>query len=179
VPFDGHDVPALSTEDELILICIHGAKHFWERLMWIADVSALVSKQAIDWNRAMLAAREVQAERMLHIGLLLATNVLSANLPTQVADELRSDAAAESVAKQIAGRLPVVDAEPFGLLGRARFRTRMRGGFLPGMAYLLRLSLSPTEEDWVAGAEEKRPRMLDAISRPFRLARKYGRDGKS
>jgi Uncharacterised nucleotidyltransferase len=179
VPFDGRDVPALSTEDELILICIHGAKHFWERLMWIADVSALVSKQAIDWDRATLAAREVQAERMLHIGLLLATDVLSANLPIQVADELRSDAAAESVAKQIAGRLPVVDAEPFGLLGRARFRIRMGGGFLPGLAYLLRLSLSPTEEDWVAGAEEKRPRMLDAISRPFRLARKYGRDGKS
>jgi hypothetical protein len=178
VPFDGRDVPALSTEDELILICIHGAKHFWERLMWIADVSALVSKQAIDWDRVLSAAREVQAERMLHIGLLLATNVLSAKLPVQVADELRSDAAAESVARQIAGRLPVVDAEPFGLLGRARFRIQMRGAFLPGMAYLLKLSLSPTEEDWVAGAEEKRPRLLDAISRPFRLARKYGRAGK-
>ena len=146
--------------------------------MWIADVSALVSKQAIDWDRVLSAAREVQAERMLHIGLLLATNVLSAKLPVQVADELRSDAAAESVARQIAGRLPVVDAEPFGLLGRARFRIQMRGAFLPGMAYLLKLSLSPTEEDWVAGAEEKRPRLLDAISRPFRLARKYGRAGK-
>jgi hypothetical protein len=42
----------------------------------------------------------------------------------------------------------------------------------------LRLSLSPTEEDWVAGAEEKRPGMLDAIARPFRLARKYGRSDR-
>jgi hypothetical protein len=178
VRFDGHDVPALSTEDELILISIHGAKHFWERLMWIADVAALVSQQTIDWDRAMGAAREVQAERMLRVGLLLAKNTLGARLPVEVVNEVRADRAAVRIATQIARRLPVVDAEPFGLFGRAAFRMRMRAGLLPGVAYLLRLSLSPTEEDWVAGAEERRPRMLDAIIRPFRLARKYGRDGK-
>jgi len=32
----------------------------------------------------------------------------------------------------------------------------MRGGLVAGPAYLLRLSLSPTEEDWVDGAETKR-----------------------
>jgi hypothetical protein len=178
VRFDGHDVPALSTEDELLLICIHGAKHFWERLMWIADVAALVSRQSIDWDRAMSAAREVQAQRMLRVGLLLAANVTGARLPSRVLEELLRDAPAARIAEQVARRLPVVDDEPFGLLGRALFRIRMRGGFPPGIAYLLRLSLSPTEEDWVAGAEESRPRALDAISRPFRLARKYGREGK-
>jgi hypothetical protein len=178
VRFDGHDVPALSTEDELILICIHGAKHFWERLMWIADVAALVSRQTLDWNRAVAAAREVQAERMLHVGLLLAANTLGARLPTELLDQFRADTAASRMAARIARRLPVVESEPFGLLGRVAFRVRMRGGFLPGVAYLLRLSLSPTEEDWVAGAEEKRPRIVDAIARPFRLARKYGRNDR-
>ena len=178
VRFDGHGVPALSNEDELILICIHGAKHFWERLMWIADVAALVSRQTIDWNRAMAAASAVQAERMLQIGLLLAKNMLGARLPSELLDRFRADTAASGMAVRIARRLPVVESEPFGLLGRAAFRVRMRGGFLPGVAYLLRLSLSPTEEDWVAGAEEKRPGMLDAIARPFRLARKYGRNDR-
>jgi hypothetical protein len=178
VRFDGHDVPALSTEDELILICIHGAKHFWERLMWIADVAALVSRQTLDWNHAVAAAREVQAERMLHVGLLLAANTLGARLPTELLDQFRADTAASRMAARIARRLPVVESEPFGLLGRVAFRVRMRGGFLPGVAYLLRLSLSPTEEDWVAGAEEKRPRIVDAIARPFRLARKYGRNDR-
>jgi hypothetical protein len=175
VRFDGHDVPALSTEDELILICIHGAKHFWERLMWIADVAALVSRQPMDWNREQLAAREVQAERMVSVGLLLAMNMLGAQLPGQAIAAFGSSGGAKRIAAEIGRRLPNVDAEPFGLLGRAAFRIRMRGGFLPGVAYLLRLSLSPTEEDWVPGAEEKRPGILDAISRPFRLARKYGR----
>jgi hypothetical protein len=178
VTFDGHDVPALSTEDELILICIHGAKHFWERLMWIADVAALVSRQTVDWDCALAAAREVQAERMLCLGLLLATNMLGARLPKKILADVLSDEAAVRIAAQIERRLPVVDAEPFGLLGRAVFRVQMRGGLLPGIAYLLRLSLSPTEEDWAAGAEGKRRRILDAISRPFRLARKYRRGGR-
>ena len=178
VRFDGHDVPALSVEDELILICIHGAKHFWERLMWIADVAALVTHQRVDWNRAILVAREVQAQRMLRVGLLLATNVTGAKLPGEIVDRISSDVPAVHVAARIARRLPVVNDEPFGLLERAAFRIRMRGGFPRGLAYLLRLSVSPTEEDWLAGAEEKRAGTLDAISRPFRLARKYGRSGK-
>jgi hypothetical protein len=54
---------------------------------------------------------------------------------------------------------------------------RMRGGQLAGAAYLLRLSLSPTEEDWVEGKEEKRSWMVDAMQRPMRLLRKYWSDG--
>jgi hypothetical protein len=51
----------------------------------------------------------------------------------------------------------------------------MRGGGLPGLAYLLCLSLAPTEEDWLAGAEGEKQTALSAIERPLRLARKYGR----
>ena len=69
--FDGREVPALSVQDELILISIHAAKHFWTRLMWVADVAALVSRQNVDWDRAIAAAREVNAERMLRISLIV------------------------------------------------------------------------------------------------------------
>jgi hypothetical protein len=178
VQVDGHGVPALSTEDELLLISIHGAKHFWERLMWIADVAALVSRQSIDWGRAMSAAREVSAERMLRVGLLLAAEVLAVQLPVEVAADARSDAAAARFAQRIARRLPSAGSTPLGLFERAAFRMRMRGGFLAGAAYLLRLSFSPTEEDWASESEEKRSWLLDAIGRPFRLARKYGRDDR-
>ncbi|HEY1924035.1 MAG TPA: nucleotidyltransferase family protein [Candidatus Acidoferrum sp.] len=178
VNFDGQDVPALGIEDELILICIHGAKHFWERLMWIADVAALVSRQQVDWNRAMEIAREVQAERMLRIGLVLAMNVAGASLPAPIASGIRADAAAVKIAEQIRQRLIAVKPTPLSLPRRAAFRVKMRGGLLTGVAYLLRLSLSPTEEDWQAGSERSRSGTFDAIGRPFRLARKYGRHQK-
>ena len=178
VNIDSHKVPALSPEDELILICIHGAKHFWQQLSYIADVAAFVTRQELDWGRVMAAAAEVGGERMLYVGLRLAADLLGAPLPESVGAALRSDRTVGRLAKQITRCLPAAGSGPPGIFERAMFRMRMRGGILSGVVYLFRLSLSPTEEDWVAGAENKRHWFLDALGRPFRLARKYGNDGK-
>jgi len=179
VKIDAREIPALSPEDELILICIHGAKHFWERLSYIADVAAFVSKQELDWERVRLAADEVGGERMLYVGLRLAADMLGAPLPVSITASVRSDPAVEQLARQVLQWLPAAGSAPPGIFTRAMFRMCMRGGIVSGPAYLLRLSFSPTEEDWVEGAENKRHWLLDALGRPFRLARKYGRDNKS
>jgi hypothetical protein len=172
------DVPALSVEDELLLISIHGAKHFWERLLWIADVAALVTHNPIDWDRVAAIARAVDAQLMLRLALLLAGNVASATLPDAVRKDAESDAGAVRLAKQVADRLPSVDDHPLSLFQRALFRIKMRGGGIPGLTYLLRLSFSPTEEDWLAHSEIGKQSAVSAIARPFRLARKYGRSEK-
>ncbi|MGC1312979.1 MAG: hypothetical protein WA857_12090, partial [Candidatus Acidiferrum sp.] len=91
----------------------------------------------------------------------------------------RSDTVAARLVKQILRWLPAAGAAPPGIFERAMFRMNMRGGIFSGPAYLLRLSFSPTEEDWASGAENKRHWFLDALGRPFRLARKYSRDEKS
>src|SRR5882762_554791 len=180
VRLDAREAPALSVEDELVLICIHGAKHFWERLMWIADVAALVSRQTgIDWQRVADSAQAVEAERMLHAGLRLASDLLKARLPDKVLAMVKADAVSARLVERTLKWLPAAGSAPPGLLERAAYRLGMRGGLISGPAYLVRLSLSPTEEDWKNGAEEKRHRFLDALRRPFRLARKYGRNGKS
>lgn len=178
VTVDDHEVPALAVEDELILICIHGAKHFWERLLWIADVAALVGSQSLDWKRTLSSAQEVGTQRMLNLGLRLASDVLGAKLPPEIATEVDSDRGAARLAERIRARLPLGQTEPVGIWRRAAFRAQMCGDFLHGAAYLLRLSLSPTEDDWAAAEGEKRPSLRDALSRPLRLARKYGRAGR-
>jgi hypothetical protein len=179
VCLDGHEAPALSVEDELVLICIHGAKHLWERLMWIADVAALVSRQTgIDWGRATASARAVRANHMLHTGLLLAADVLHARLPEAIDALVRQDALAAKLVARILRWLPAAGHAPPALFERAAFRLRMRGGLLAAPAYLLRLSLSPTEEDWQAGGEISHNQLFDTLRRPFRLARKHGRGGK-
>jgi Uncharacterised nucleotidyltransferase len=176
VTIDGRDVPVLSLEDELVLICVHGAKHFWERLIWIADVTALIShRQQLDWDRAMAAAREVGAERILHLGLRLAADMLGAELPAQLEAKVLSDRSVSRLVAQIESRLASHEPRSIGLLQRAAFRIRMRSGLLAGAAYLLRLTMSPTEEDWLPGKEGIHSALLDAISRPLRLAKKYRR----
>jgi Uncharacterised nucleotidyltransferase len=172
------EVPALSVEDELLLISIHGAKHFWERLLWIADVAALITHNPVDWDRAAAVAREADAQCMLRMSLLLARSVAGIALPASIQVDAESDAGAVRMAQQIAERLPHVDNQPMSLLGRGMFRVKMRGGGFPGLAYLLRLSVSPTEEDWLVDSGSEKQDSMSAIERPFRLARKYGRSRK-
>ena len=183
VPLDGNEAPALSVEDELILISIHGAKHFWERLIWIADVASLITRQSslgnLDWQRALATAEELGALRMLFTGLRLARDLLKARLPEAVQAGIHADTAASRLALDISTWLPAAGDAPPGLFQRALFRIRMRGGLLSGAAYLVRLSLSPTEEDWEDDVEKKRLPFLDSLQRPFRLARKHGRYSKS
>jgi hypothetical protein len=177
VRLDAHDAPALSVEDELVLICIHGAKHFWERLIWIADVAALITRQTgIDWERVANSAKTVGAERMLHTGLRLASDLLKAQMPDKVQAAVQADVAAARLAEQTCKWLPAAGYAPPGLFERAAFRLRMRGGLFAAPGYLLRLLLSPTEEDWRDSTEESRHRFLDVLRRPFRLARKYSRN---
>jgi hypothetical protein len=178
VVIDGRNVPVLSVEDELVLICIHGAKHFWERLMWIADVAALIARQTLDWDRAMAIAAEVGADRILLLGLRLASDVLGAELPGQLESAVRSDRAVAKLAAQIESRLASGKPRAIGILERAAFRVRMRASILGGAAYLLRLSLSPTEEDWSPGKEGNRQVFVEALRRPFRLVRKHSRPNK-
>jgi hypothetical protein len=178
VPLDGRDVPVLSLEDELLLNCIHGAKHFWERLIWVADVSALAARHPeMDWHKARQAARDVGAERMLHVGLQLGVSVFGVPPPPEMAAELALDSAARRLCRQVVRWLPQAGFAPPSLQERAFFRVRMAGGGFAGTRYLLRLSLSPTEEDWVEGAEDRRSWFWDALRRPLRLLRKYGPHG--
>jgi Uncharacterised nucleotidyltransferase len=180
VRLDGHEAPALCVEDELVLICIHGAKHLWERLIWVADVAALVSRQSgMDWERAAGSAQAAGAERMLHTGLCLAADLLNVQLPENVSARMREDRAAARLVKGILSWLPAAGYATPTLFERAVFRLRMRGGLLSAPAYLFRLSFSPTEEDWKESAGGNRHWFLDALRRPFRLARKYGRAGKT
>ncbi len=175
VLLDGRSMPALSLEDDLVLNCIHGAKHFWEQLMWVSDIAALVTRHPeLDWEKTEQAAAEVGAERMLRIGIQLAASVLRSAIPSALCSDIHDDPATEALCRRIQGWLPFAGVAPRSLLARAMFRLQMAGGGATGAAYLMRLSLSPTQEDWEAGTEVRKSWLRDALRRPFRLLRKYG-----
>lgn len=181
IKIDAREVPTLAVEDTLVQICIHGSKHFWDRLMWIADVAALVSRRGnIDWRRLADSAEEVGAQRMVHTGLWLAHELLKTPLSEEIAQAIQNDKVTAQLTKQVTGWLTITDGGSLNLRERAFFRMRMRGeSLVSGAGYLLRLSFSPTEEDWAGDSEKKQGHFREIITRPFRLARKHGRRDKS
>lgn len=179
VALDGRRVPTLCPEDEFVLISVHGAKHFWERLMWVADVAAMVHNcPEIDWKRVKKTATEVGAGRMVRVALLLANRVLRSQIPPEMEREVAADGGVAKIVRKIETWLPYAGNEPPALLQRALFRWRMRGELFAGAGYLTRLSLSTTEEDWSSDSQSVKGSLLDSLRRPLRLAKKYRRESK-
>ena len=79
--FAGEDVLSPSADDLLLLLCIHGWKHNWSRLIWVGDIVHLLSKESIDWDALLARARRDAAHGVLLLGLQLAYALFAVSLP--------------------------------------------------------------------------------------------------
>ena len=178
VNLSGHEIPTFGPEDMLSLLSIHGSKDFWERISWIADISEFVqSRPQLDWDQVFRRADILHAGRMLHIGLALAANLLSAPLPPEVSARVQSDSVASRVASDVAQRHFARESPERDAAARFNYRRRMIAGRLSGWRYSMRLATEPADED---GQMMHLPRPLVplyAVLRPFRLLRKYAASG--
>jgi hypothetical protein len=179
VRLSDREIPTFTAEDLLPMLCIHGAKDFWERLSWIADVSELVqSHPALDWDRVLRFAQPLHATRMLNLGLALAERVLDASLPAEIRARVQADRAAGQVAAEVHQRLLSRPFRTLDAAGRFQFRRRMLVGRLEGWRYAMRLAVVPSEDDWQV---MRLPRVLAPLYvalRPLRLLQKYGWAGR-
>src|SRR3984957_4467225 len=175
VKLSDREVPTFSVEDGLIVLSIHGAKDFWERFSWIADISELVQRYPdLDWDATIRRAETLDAERMLHVALLLATGLLDAGVPDEVRRRLQADHAANDVAGEILASLMNRQYRPLDATGRFNVRRRMRRGGLAVFRYAMRLSVIPAEEDYEMMRLPAQLSPLYVALRPLRLLRKYG-----
>lgn len=181
VPVDlsGYSVQTFCVEDALPVLCIHGAKDFWERFSWIADIAELTqSHPALDWDQVERRAESLKAQRMLHLGLTLAADLLDAPLPPEIKDRMMADPVPSTVAKEVQRRLLSRELPPLDAKGRLRFRRRMVAGMIPGWRYAVRLAVVPAEEDWLMMRLPAPLAPLYIALRPLRLLRKYGWTGR-
>jgi hypothetical protein len=175
VDVGGHLVRTFSPEDALVVLCVHGAKDFWQKLIWVADIAELVrSYPELDWNQVEQQAVELRAQRMLYFGLALATDLLDTNLPLEVVARMEADPAVAPLVARVKQNLLGRNSRPFGAGARFNFRRRMVPGLAAGWRYSLRLALAPAEEDWLTLRLPRALTPLYIVLRPLRLLRKYG-----
>jgi hypothetical protein len=171
----GREVLNLATEDLLLMLCVHGANHCWERLAWICDLAELVrSRPGLDWQRLIDVARVSGGERMVLLGLLLARDLLGTRLPEQVMAWIAADEALPSLARQAMVWLFRASDQPLSAVERARFHLQARERFRDRWQYCLYLLTSPTEEDWTRQPLPAALTFLYALCRPVMLLGRYG-----
>jgi putative nucleotidyltransferase-like protein len=173
--FLGRKVPSLAPEDVLLVLCVHGTKHLWQRLGWVVDVAETIrAYPEIDWSLILRTARRLGGERMLLLGLALARDLLGAPLPPVALARLRAEPIVATLASRCreAVRAPtpkaasLIEASAFHLRARERFRDRLR--------YVSGLALATTPGDWRVASL---PGWLFFLYYPLRIVRlavKYG-----
>jgi hypothetical protein len=163
-------VETLAPEDLLIALCIHGAKHFWERLSWVCDVAHLLSlDRPLDWSLVFQLARAAGVERMLALGLCLAVELFSIELPAELLRQIQSDAIAFGLAAEVISRMfEGADFRPFSFQRAIGFNLRARRHWLEKVRYCGYL-LTPTDADLAIGDLPARFEFAYYLLRPFRL----------
>jgi hypothetical protein len=92
----------LAPETVLPVLCVHGAKHYWERLAWICDVAELIGRHpGINWKRVIEQARRLGGVRMLYVGLFLAQSLLGASVPKDISRQMQVDPIVSPLAARI------------------------------------------------------------------------------
>ncbi|HWP47151.1 MAG TPA: nucleotidyltransferase family protein [Candidatus Limnocylindrales bacterium] len=179
VSFQGTQVLTLSSEDLLLILCIHGAKHLWERIGWICDIAELIRTHPdIDWEWTLEQARTLGGERALLLGLYLATDLLGTSLPQEISQKL-SDPVVKNLARRLSNKLlqksnprPGIFEpslfQPLYLQMRERLQDRVRYGL-----YLPYLAITPTREDHQFLPLPASFFFLYYLIRPIRLTGKY------
>lgn len=170
----GRDVPALCDEDLLLVLCVNGAKDCWERLDRVCDVHELIcAAPTLDWEHVIELARRSGAQRMLRLGLALASQLLGAALPSSVEAYLRGDPHLATLVAQVrAGLLGSAESTPDNRSGRAMFHLRLRERWRDRAQYCA-AHLRPGVGDWAGVPLPPALGFLHYVLRPFRLAARY------
>lgn len=174
ISIGGTKVSNLSPENLLLILCVHGNKDLWTRLSWVCDIAEVIRvHQTINWQQVIEQAKKLGGERMLLLGLYLASKLLETSLPEEVRQRIEADPVVDSLAAQVCQQLFCKSDSSFGNSEIWRFYLQSRENLHDKIRHLLFRAFLPTIAD---------PRFLPLpeslfflyyLLRPFRLVRKY------
>jgi hypothetical protein len=98
----GAAVPTMNPEIMLLMLCMHGCKHVWSRLIWICDVAQLLAAHPdLDWSQVIREAKQQGLRRTLALGVLLAVRVAGAEVPAGVLRVFEAESGLPALAEYI------------------------------------------------------------------------------
>lgn len=172
--FQGKPMRILSDDDLVLYLCLHGLKHGFARMIWIADIARALMRMR---DCAPLALLQQARQRGLELPLLIGCEAVREALPQQFPPSMEAILAENSEAaeraRRIVARLFVegpgvstdADIRNFYLQTEQSLNRRWRR----------RLSFfAPTPEDYAWAEGRRVHRGLAPLIRPFRLLQKYG-----
>jgi hypothetical protein len=109
----GAQLRVFAAEDQLLILCVCGAKSGWERLQMVCDVAAaLGAMPSLDAQACLAHARRLGMLRILLLGCHLASELFDAAVPEPLQRSIAADSAIPRLAKRIATSLLAIPPLP-------------------------------------------------------------------
>ena len=170
----GRTVRAPADEDLLLMLCVHGTRHGWDKLEHLASVAALVSRNpSLDWTAVWRRADAMHCRRMVAFGLLLAHALFDAPLRPEATAAWRSSAL-RAMAGQIVRDGGSAGAPEPTLARRTARYLRLKDTHTDRARAVVRDFTQTTPDDW-AFVDLRGPLSIAyPLVRALRVARKHG-----
>ncbi|HFS85393.1 MAG TPA: hypothetical protein ENK72_02115 [Epsilonproteobacteria bacterium] len=168
---EGNGLSTLSREIHFVYLCVHGAKHLFERLLWVADIDRMARGFKDNrWQEVWKTAKILGVERMVCFALLLTNKLLHTPYPQWVMERIVSGEIEASVEKVIRYRF----AKEIELSGFAQFRLLLSlYGIRKKAAFIYHAWFSVNNVDINYYKLPKSLGFLYLLLRPVRLVNKH------
>jgi hypothetical protein len=151
VSLTGMKVATFARQDLLLLMCLHGSRHMWERLEWVVGVAEVLRSHAVSWDRALEDAGSLGGRRALYLGVVLAHGLLGAPVPDRILQRIRAERGMSRLTRAACHQLfcetPTL-AHQLGLQFHG-FQLRSKDRLRDRVRYIGRRGLARIGQDWL------------------------------
>ena len=168
----GTMVETFGAEDSVLYQSMHGGKHLWRRIEWIAALAGSLGPE-IDWEALVQRAEVTRMRRMLALGLRLVEEFGGVQIPPEVLLRIDADKAMQHLSAKIRDQIFLI-CGPADSTQTNLYNLRIMDRKRDALISALRAIFVPTLTDWQA---VKLPASMHAFYyavRPLRLSKVYG-----
>jgi len=171
----GQPIQTFSKEDLLLYLCVHGAKHYWNRLEWIAAVAQLSClRSPLDWSKVSRLADTTSNQKTLQLGLLLATDLFGFKLSEPATELLKDSRQLQKTALALKEKLFMNPSVAPTQIAAFRWNLQIMNRRRYAVQSFLRSIFVPTISDWQKVDLPDALYPLYYATRPLLLLKKYG-----
>ncbi len=172
--FRTQPIRVMTESDRALHLCLHGLKHGFGKLLWVADLKRALTLAAKRNPREFVnQAKEQGLEQILHISCAMVLEVFPQRLPAGLIAVLAESPEAAASAHANLKRFLVGSATDTNSPALWSFSLQVQAYPLQRWARRWK-ALVPTSQDDRWAEAHRVPRELMPLLRPFRLLAKYG-----
>jgi len=170
----GRTVRMTADEDLLLMLCVHGSRHSWDKLEGLASVAELLRRNpSLDWTAVWRRAEAMHCRRMVAFGVLLACGLFDAPPPAACA-ALWSSTLIRSMARAIVGDAAAIEPPEPTFARQTAFYLRLKDSYIDRARAFARELTTPTPDDWALVNLPGPLAVAYPLVRALRVARKHG-----